>query len=224
MEEEDDYSSEDYSDAALAGGGSERTRTRSGGRGGCGKSRRNESVPVEGQTGVSEGQSPECQLAGESELAGKSPVGPTPKHSSGEAESSSSEEVTAVDIPIPTSMQAATPGEKPDPPMETDEWNSSAIADASTGMEMEEGEGHSKETTPTAGEVVTEAMVEEEMRLKEGGSRENSVESEDQRGEVRGIVYTGSGVVSILLFMHAVGINHSGTSLKFSLQIFAVTG
>ena len=40
----------------------------------------------------------------------------------------------------------------------------------------------SGEATPIPGEVVTESMVEEEKRLKEGGSRESSVESE-QRGE-----------------------------------------
>ncbi len=60
---------------------------------------------------------------------------------------------------------------------------------------MVEGAEHSGESTPTttseeagSGEAtptVTETMVEEEERLKEGGSRENSVESEQQRGEVR---------------------------------------
>ena len=40
----------------------------------------------------------------------------------------------------------------------------------------------SEEATPTC-EVVTETMVEEEKRLKEGASRDGSVESE-QRGEV----------------------------------------
>jgi hypothetical protein len=50
-----------------------------------------------------------------------------------------------------------------------------------------DGKEDSRSTTPIVGEVLTDAMVEEEKRLKEGGSREGS-EDGDQRGEVRAVV------------------------------------
>lgn len=73
--------------------------------------------------------------------------------------------------------QLTSPKEKSD---EAGECSSSALDGA---MEVEE-EGLSRDTTPTGTEVVTDAMVEEEMRLKKGGSLESSVETENQRGEV----------------------------------------
>lgn len=75
--------------------------------------------------------------------------------------------------------------------VEIDECGSSAMDDVSVAMEAEE-EGHSKEAMPTVGEVVTDAMMEEEKRLKEGGSRESSMECEAQRGEVRSHNTVGS--------------------------------
>ena len=57
--------------------------------------------------------------------------------------------------------------------------------DGDSGIARTSGDGEecSRSATPTAGEVLTDSMVNEEKRLKEGGSREGSEEG-DQRGEV----------------------------------------
>ena len=88
------------------------------------------------------------------------------------ADSAESVPVKLADFPTPP---------EPDVAMETGECSSSAADSVSV---SENGTESSRDATPTAGEVVTDRMVEEEMRLREGGSREGSMESESERGEV----------------------------------------
>lgn len=83
--------------------------------------------------------------------------------------------------PPPTSMGKAS------------SMDSTATASGNSGIACTSGDGEecSRSATPTAGEVLTDSMVKEEKRLKEGGSREGSEEG-DQRGEVRFTVCEGS--------------------------------